>query len=273
MPNVVSPKIKFCGICSPTDAEVSVEFGAQYLGLIFVKSSPRYIEPVAAQAITASVQHKVQVVGVFQDSSAEEMEGIASFVGLDYFQLHGNESPALCKSLSKPVIKAFQVVYKSQAVDRSQPVDESQPVERSVADQPCTTLSFSNLGVNKDVDNIVELLEQYRPYCQHFLFDRPKKNFNSDWLDFASQSLASVENQLGDYFLAGGLNASNIQRAMLRLSPAVVDIASGVEKTVRIKDKGLMAEFCSTLEASRKDGKNNGSFSSSRGQVINEKHW
>src|ERR1700722_1309660 len=108
-------KIKICGICSDVDAELAIKSRVDYLGLIFIKSSPRYIEPELAQNIITAVRKKieldkpVQIVGVFQNESKSEIEEISSLITLDLFQLHGIETPAFCRSLSKPVIKAFQI--------------------------------------------------------------------------------------------------------------------------------------------------------------------
>lgn len=75
-----SPKIKICGICSVEDAQLAIKYAVEYIGLIFVKSSPRYIEPVIAKSIANSIGDKIQVVGVFQNSTLQEMENIASLV-------------------------------------------------------------------------------------------------------------------------------------------------------------------------------------------------
>ncbi len=230
-PSLAPSKIKICGICNIEDAQLAVKYEAQYIGLIFVKSSPRYVEPVIAKSIVDSIDDNIQTVGVFQDSPLQEMESIASLVGLDYFQLHGHESPTLCSSLSKPVIKAFQIANEI------------------IADEPCITLPLTNGQANKDIHTCLNILEKYTPYCQHFLFDKPKQDSNSNWLDFAIQKLKLIEKHLQDYFLAGGLNANNIQKVLQELQPSVIDIASGVEKTVRTKNEILIADFCSKVRA------------------------
>jgi phosphoribosylanthranilate isomerase len=225
-------KIKICGICNMTDAQLAIKYGAHYLGLIFVQSSPRYVDPALAQSIVDSCnREQIKVVGVFQNSSTEEMENIAHSVGLDYFQLHGNESPALCSILSRPVIKTLQIANKS------------------LAEQACTTFSLGTVDPNRDIDHCLALLEQYRPYCHHFLFDKSKDSQTSDWLASVSAELQLIEHELGEYFFAGGLNINNIEIVLQKLKPAVVDISSGVEKMVRIKSETLLADFCTKILA------------------------
>ena len=124
----MKPAIKICGICNEADARLAIEHGVQYIGLIFVESSPRYVAPALASSIVESVDNKAKMVGVFQNANDDEIENIANSVNLDYLQLHGNESPAFCATLSRPVIKSFQIVETNESSD----------------EQSCLTLSFNN---------------------------------------------------------------------------------------------------------------------------------
>ena len=228
----MTPAIKVCGICSIDDALLAIEHGAKYLGLIFVESSPRYLDPALARSIVESIEQKAKVVGVFQNANDDQIENIANSVSLDYLQLHGNESPAFCATLSRPVIKSFQLTDTEKILD----------------EQPCLTFPFGNKKDSQsDFDFCLELLDQYRPYCRHFLFDKPKSVTNTNWLQFAAQQLSLIEDQLGDYFFAGGLNCSNINSILQTITPAVIDIASGVEQTARQKNRQLMTDFFAAL--------------------------
>jgi phosphoribosylanthranilate isomerase len=94
---------------SLADAECAVEAGADALGFIFFRKSPRYIEPNAAEKIASRIPASVLKVGVFVDESLDTMQEIARQCGLDRLQLHGNESTTICASLHTPVIKAFRI--------------------------------------------------------------------------------------------------------------------------------------------------------------------
>ena len=104
--------VKICGITRTQDAELAVELGALAIGFIFYRNSPRYIAPETAQHITENIGSCAAKVGVFVDDSINEVNTIAEAVGLDYVQLHGDESPAYCKEIIRPVIKAFRVTKK-----------------------------------------------------------------------------------------------------------------------------------------------------------------
>lgn len=85
------------------------------LGFVFAESSRR-IDPEAAKAIVDQLPARVSAVGVFVNETVETIEHIARTVGLDVVQLHGDESPALCKQLSYPVIKAFTIREKGDVL-------------------------------------------------------------------------------------------------------------------------------------------------------------
>lgn len=101
-------KIKICGITRLDDAQFCAHAGADFLGFIFVRESPRYIEPDRAAEIVARV-HGPKFVGVFRDESVDAMREIARRVGLDFLQLHGSESDDDVRKVGVPVIKTFLV--------------------------------------------------------------------------------------------------------------------------------------------------------------------
>ena len=101
-------KVKICGITNIEDAMAAVDFGADALGFIFVKKSPRYIQPKKAALIIDKLPPFIQTVGVFANETAENMEAVISTARLNVAQLHGDEPPEMCK-LSRRVIKAIRV--------------------------------------------------------------------------------------------------------------------------------------------------------------------
>ncbi len=101
-------KVKICGITSIADAMAAVEFGADALGFVFFKKSPRYVSPRKAASIIEKLPPFIQTVGVFVNEAAEDMEAVISATRISVVQLHGDEPPALCR-LTRRVIKAIRV--------------------------------------------------------------------------------------------------------------------------------------------------------------------
>ena len=110
-------KIKICGITNAADATTAVRAGADALGFIFYRGSPRYVEPVRVAEIVAGLPPLVVPVGVFVNAAVDEVGEICEATGIQAAQLHGDESPSYCSKLDRPVIKAFRVRDESWKSD------------------------------------------------------------------------------------------------------------------------------------------------------------
>jgi phosphoribosylanthranilate isomerase len=103
-------RVKICGIRSADEALAAVEAGADALGLNLWPESPRYVEPARANEIRAAVSPLVACVGVFVNEDPRRVCDLASDLGLDAVQLHGDETPDYCSALAHlKVIKAIRV--------------------------------------------------------------------------------------------------------------------------------------------------------------------
>lgn len=101
-------KVKICGITNLEDARAAVDFGADALGFVFYKGSPRYISPQTAKEIIRQLPPLITTVGVFVDETTEYIEDMLRTIPLDIAQLHGHEPPE-ASFLSRRVIKAIRV--------------------------------------------------------------------------------------------------------------------------------------------------------------------
>jgi phosphoribosylanthranilate isomerase len=102
-------KVKICGITNLEDALVAVYLGADALGFIFTKESPRAVTPDTARDIIKKLPPFMVSVGVFVDTPQEEILSIIKQTGIGCVQLHGNELPADYSKIHVPIIKAFRV--------------------------------------------------------------------------------------------------------------------------------------------------------------------
>lgn len=98
--------VKFCGMTNSEDIATAESLQTDFIGFIFVPSSPRAIDISVAERLRVGVHH-AKTVGVFTNSTKEEIEKHVVRLRLDYVQLHGTPNLELCRSLSVPVIQAF----------------------------------------------------------------------------------------------------------------------------------------------------------------------
>jgi phosphoribosylanthranilate isomerase len=101
--------VKICGITNIEDALLAVEAGADAIGFIFAKRSPRLVTKEIVKTIIKQIPPFVSTVGVFVDEPLDVVQDTIDYCGIDIVQLHGNESPTYCSQINKRVIKAFRI--------------------------------------------------------------------------------------------------------------------------------------------------------------------
>ncbi len=101
-------EIKICGITSMEDAMAVAEAGADAIGFIFYRASPRFVTPEKAREIIRGLASPIVKVGVFVNHDPREVDEIMRYCCLDMIQLHGDESPGYCARFpAGSVIKAI----------------------------------------------------------------------------------------------------------------------------------------------------------------------
>jgi len=106
-------RVKICGVTRLEDALAAARLGADAVGFNFWPRSKRYLPPGAALAIVRRLPPFVTAVGVFVDPTLDEVVRAAADSGIGVAQLHGDETPELCRSLPLPVLKAIRVADAS----------------------------------------------------------------------------------------------------------------------------------------------------------------
>jgi phosphoribosylanthranilate isomerase len=109
-------KIKICGIKTLNDALTAIDAGADYLGFNFYPESVRFIEKQACSEITSVLNREhpqIKLVGVYVNSSVEEVKDILSLCSLDLAQLHGDETVEILNRLDGKAFKAFRGIPES----------------------------------------------------------------------------------------------------------------------------------------------------------------
>ena len=211
-PCTLHPRIKICGITNFEDAKASAELGAHYLGLNFFPESPRFLDSDEAIKLADIIKNEldVKLVGVFVNEKLETIKRIADVCSLDIIQLHGNETPDFCASFDLPVWKAFRVQDENSLTDVTQFIQ---------------------------LEGIV--LDAYR-----------KGEFGGTGQTFNWQLIHHVRDELPFFILSGGLNSSNVAKAIKQLKPNVLDICSGVEisENPRRKNSEKLQKLCSIIK-------------------------
>lgn len=201
-------KVKICGNTNAVDIQKSISLGADYLGLIFVPGSKRYIDIAQAEALTAAFPDFQEFVGVFFNQSKEEVEEIATRSHIRRLQFHGEETSRYCTYFMQKgfsVIKTFRI-QDSRSLLR---IDEYD-VTAYLFD------TFSKTTKGGTGQTFDWKLIQDKPYVHEKLF------------------------------LAGGLHLENLSEALASIRPFAVDVASGVEASPGIKDHTKLQQFIQT---------------------------
>lgn len=198
-------KIKICGITNAEDANVAVRAGADALGFIMYRKSPRWVEPEVARSIIASLPPFVLPVGVFVNEEAERVRSLMDECGFALAQLHGDESALYCQNLSRPVLKALRL---------------------------------------KDRATFLALAEfQGRANVRGFLIDAFSDQAYGGTGQMVDWALAQEAARSSQVILAGGLNPTNVAGAIQMVRPYGVDVSSGVEQRPGKKDQDKLKAF------------------------------
>ena len=198
-------KVKICGITNVEDALLVSSAGADAIGFIFSKKSPRYVSKRKAGEIISCLDPFLIKVGVFLDQGKQEVLDIASSLGLDVLQFHGKEAPAYCHFF-KPRFKIIKVFFP-----------EDSPYEGKISNYKIDAFMF-------DV--------KYEAKA------KGKKVLPAN----ALRGIAGIIKKGKRVIISGGLNIENIEKAK-KLKPYALDVASGVESMVGRKDSQLIKAF------------------------------
>lgn len=214
-------KVKICGLTSEADMQAVADGGATYAGLNFFAPSPRYVAPDRARDLALAAPLGLAKVGLFVDADDAALDAILSVVPLDMIQMHGHETPERVAQIKAryglPVMKAIGIA---------------------------------------SADDLA-LIDRFAPVADQLLIDaKPPKGAvlpGGNGLAFDWKLLAARKYWTGPWMLAGGLKVHNVAEAVRRTGALQVDVASGVESTVGVKDAAMIRAFvqaaCATGQA------------------------
>ncbi len=205
--------IKICGIQNEDTLLCCENNNISFFGMIFYPKSPRNISLENASLLQKKSEHlNINGVGVFVNKNINELEEIINNLKLSFIQLHGSEDEAYLKTLKKNNVKIIKSISISKKED------------------------FKEIYKYKSAD--------------YFLFDyKPLKDElpggNSKRFDWNLLKNLQTDKP---WFLSGGININNIQEILLDIKPFGIDLSSGVEKELGIKDNGIINNFIRKLK-------------------------
>ena len=220
-PTYYTPKIKMCGISKVETIPAVVEAQPDYMGLVFA-SSKRQVTVAQAKILVSElhkqyanrynrdviqwsndvVQEFIKTVGVFVNETLENLVTIATEVNLDAVQLHGDEDEAFIQSLKE---RTNVEVWKAVQI-------------RSAAD--------AEAWIDSSADML--LFDAYHKD------DRGGTGEVFDW--------SCLDEFERPFMLAGGIDSTNVARAIRTVRPYGIDISSGIE-TEGVKDNEKIKAF------------------------------
>jgi phosphoribosylanthranilate isomerase len=203
--------IKICGIKYRDNLQEIIKLKPDFLGFNFYPVSPRFIDKNLTPGDLAVIPRSIRKAGIFVNQDEYEVSGIKWKYGLDYVQLHGNESPEMCRELNSTGIK----VIKSFGISE-------------------------NFDFNK--------LTEYLPCCDYFIFDTPSARFGGTGFSFNWYLLDKYD--LGHPFLlSGGIGPQDAERIrnLSFLSLAGIDINSRFETEPGRKDIQSLKIFINAI--------------------------
>lgn len=198
--------IKVCGMTNGENIRQTEELGVDFIGFIFYPCSPRFLFEMPTYLPVRS-----QRIGVFVNESKDNILMYADRFGLDYIQLHGNESPEYCHNLQATgmkLIKAFSI------------------------------------ATPRDLSSV----SAYEGLCQYYLFDTKTPQYGGSGNQF-DWTLLNRYTGNTPFLLSGGINQYSAAAIRNFHHPrmAGVDINSRFESSPGLKDIGRIQTFISEL--------------------------
>jgi len=159
-------KVKICGITNLDDALAAIEYGADALGFIFAKASPRFINKDQIKQIVSALPPFVTTVGVFTEGTKEEIEDAVCQCGISLIQLHGRFSSEIINTFSQKAIEVISLKKLDSHTARAILLDIGQNKIDSFGD---ALPSFPNrnmiLAGGLTPENVREAILKVRPYA------------------------------------------------------------------------------------------------------------
>ena len=208
--------VKICGLSTRETLDAALAAGADMVGFVFFPPSPRHLGLEAARELGLAAKGRALKVALTVDADDATISNIIEMLRPDLLQLHGHESVARIRDLKSrfglPVMKAIPVATAADLAP----------------------------------------LAGYAAVCDRILFDAraPKGATRPGGLGATFDwHLLEKLDLLLPFMLSGGLNADNVAEAVRITHADGVDVSSGVERALGVKDCDLIRDFVRAARA------------------------
>lgn len=211
------PLIKICGVQTLRCAYKIAALGADFIGIIFCENSRRCVSSVAQACVIASAIRAAGAtpVAVFTDADANSMIDICQQVDINTVQLHGEVARR-----THQMLPAFMHRIYVLPVNENGFLVEDMQRDLSILDKQRDFLLFDAVQAGGGMRIALEPVQTFMRHVPDFRF-----------------------------FIAGGLQPSNVNSVISQCQPNGVDVASGVEDRHGEKDSKLIEKFVSAVSA------------------------
>jgi len=205
-------KIKICGMKDPGNIMATGELQPDFMGFIFYPDSPRFFGEITEEQekILRRLPGKIRKTGVFVNEQLSTIVDIGKRLDLKVIQLHGEETPLVCKNLKQQgfeVIKTFKI----------------------------------------DHDKIFST-DHYESVVDYFLFEKRGilPGGNNQTFDYSNLDELVIKKP---FFLSGGISLSNYENtfSMNHKGPYGIDVNSAFENSPGIKNVERLSQLINQL--------------------------
>src|SRR5438067_6493645 len=187
-------RVKICGITRVDDGLAATRAGADAIGVVLWRGTPRHVDADRAAEIVRALPPFVKVVGLFVDPTHDEVAAALARIPLDALQFHGAEPATFCRSFGRPYLKAIAVKLEVDLLEYAARYDDA------------AGLLFDAFA------------EGDLPGGTGIAFD---------WTRLSDVVRERLRRPI---VLSGGLDPQNVERAIRAVRPWGVDVSSGVEE-------------------------------------------
>jgi phosphoribosylanthranilate isomerase len=221
--------VKICGLTDAASVSAALDAGADAVGFVlFVPRSPRNVARTAFLNLARRARRRVKTVAVTADASRAQLDDILCGLEPDVIQLHGHETPE--------DVRRLRVDFGlDRAGSDSREIWKALPV--SAADDLARAIEF---------DAADRILLDARPPLGAHRTGGHGRAFKWELLEGWTAPKPWV--------LSGGLSPSNVAEAVARSGAVAVDVSSGVESSLGVKDPAKIAAFIAAAKAASPAG-------------------